>query len=55
VTWFGTFTTAHHTTILSHYTKMAADAYADYTVRALSLPSSLIVMIQNDVKFLILF
>ncbi|KAJ7881782.1 peptidyl-Lys metalloendopeptidase [Mycena olivaceomarginata] len=31
VTWFGTFTTAHHTTILSHYTKMAADAYADYT------------------------
>ncbi|KAJ7486759.1 peptidyl-Lys metalloendopeptidase [Mycena latifolia] len=31
VTWFGTFTTAHHTTVLSHYTKMAADAYADYT------------------------
>ncbi|KAJ6533465.1 peptidyl-Lys metalloendopeptidase [Mycena sp. CBHHK59/15] len=31
VTWFGTFTTAHHTTVLSHYTKMSADAYADYT------------------------
>jgi len=31
VTWFGTFTTAHHTTILSHYTKMAAAAYSDYT------------------------
>ncbi|KAJ7082332.1 hypothetical protein C8R44DRAFT_722421 [Mycena epipterygia] len=31
VTWFGTFTTAHHTSVLSHYTKMKADAYADYT------------------------
>ncbi|KAJ7181285.1 peptidyl-Lys metalloendopeptidase [Mycena filopes] len=31
VTWFGTFTSAHHTTILSHYTKMKADAYSAYT------------------------
>ncbi|KAJ7052103.1 peptidyl-Lys metalloendopeptidase [Mycena amicta] len=31
VTWFGTFTTSHHTTILSHYTKMANDAYSAYT------------------------
>ncbi|KAJ6514644.1 peptidyl-Lys metalloendopeptidase [Mycena vulgaris] len=31
VTWFGTYTAAHHTTVLSHYTKMAAAAYADYT------------------------
>ncbi|KAF7355924.1 Peptidyl-Lys metalloendopeptidase [Mycena venus] len=31
VTWFGTFTTAHHTTILSHYTKMAAATYSSYT------------------------
>ncbi|KAJ7664774.1 peptidyl-Lys metalloendopeptidase [Mycena rosella] len=31
VTWFGTFTTAHHTTILSHYTKMAAATYSAYT------------------------
>ncbi|KAJ7097110.1 peptidyl-Lys metalloendopeptidase [Mycena belliarum] len=31
VTWFGTFTSAHRTTVLSHYTKMAAAKYADYT------------------------
>ncbi|KAJ6514614.1 peptidyl-Lys metalloendopeptidase [Mycena vulgaris] len=31
VTWFGTFTTAHHTTMLSHFTKMAAATYSSYT------------------------
>ncbi|KAJ7169355.1 peptidyl-Lys metalloendopeptidase [Mycena crocata] len=30
VTWFGTYTTAHHTTILNHFTKMAARPYSGY-------------------------
>ncbi|KAJ7486761.1 peptidyl-Lys metalloendopeptidase [Mycena latifolia] len=31
VTWFGNYTAAHHTTMLSHFTKMAASTYANYT------------------------
>ncbi|KAF7311786.1 Peptidyl-Lys metalloendopeptidase [Mycena indigotica] len=30
-TWFGSFTSAHRTTVLNHYTKMAANAYSGYT------------------------
>lgn len=29
-TWFGTFTTAHHTTIQTHYTNLNGNTYSSY-------------------------
>ncbi len=30
VTWFGTYTSARHSTVLSHYSNMLAHPYANY-------------------------
>ncbi|KAF8212821.1 peptidyl-Lys metalloendopeptidase [Mycena galopus ATCC 62051] len=46
--WFGDFTTAHHTTVLSGYTKMAAATYSSYTFDCLCEDNSIYAYVYPD-------